>query len=145
MKHWLWSLLSVAVVIMLLATAAIILTSGEKASLQAQEEQGEMKMPKSKLLDHARDDLRAAKAAKGTLIVCCVKPACDMCPLASNMCPCRGNAAKGNPVCGQCKMGWMAGHGRLRNIKPEDVKTGGMEMGIKMRKMRVMMEPEEKK
>jgi hypothetical protein len=127
MKRSMWILLGAVVTVMLVAAALIA--------------QGEI--PKSKEFDQARAALREGKA-KSPHYTCCVKPGCDMCPLAANMCPCAKNLAEGKPVCGECKMGWMAGHGQLQGIKPEDVKMGDMEMGKKMRQMRVMMEPKEK-
>ncbi len=127
MKRSLWILLGAVAMVMLVA--AVLIAQGE--------------IPKSPDLDHARADLRKAKAQGGP-ISCCIKPGCDMCPLAANMCPCAKNLAGGKPVCGECKMGWMVGHGQLQGIKPEDVKMGDMEMGKKMRQMRVMMEPKEK-
>ena len=127
MRRSLWILLGAVAMVMLVA--AVLIAQGE--------------MSKSKEFDQARAALHEGKA-KSQHYACCVKPGCDMCALAANMCPCAKNLAVGKPVCGECKMGWMAGHGQLQDIKPEDVKMGDMEMGKKMRQMRVMMEPKEK-
>ncbi len=110
---------------------------------------GDMKMMGNKQLDKVRADLDAEKKklAKDGQYSCCNAPACDMCALDMNMCPCRTNLKKGEGVCEQCKGGWMAGHGDVEGVKAEDVKSMPAEMskmGYDMRAKMMMMGKEMK-
>ncbi|MBI4547013.1 MAG: heavy-metal-associated domain-containing protein [Ignavibacteriae bacterium] len=127
---------------------ASIEKTGFSASLAepSQEKKGkaEMEMPSSAEFDEARAKLQTGKEklAKDGKYSCCISPSCNFCAIAMNMCPCGMNVTKGEPVCGECKGGWMAGYGAIPDIKPENVKMMppdkakmGYEMRAKMMKM----------
>ena len=54
-------------------------------------------------------------------INCCLKHPCSQCFAVMGGCPCAENLAKGEPVCHECKGGWIAGDGALEGIEAEDV------------------------
>jgi hypothetical protein len=39
------------------------------------------------------------------------------------MCPCAENLHHGDPVCPECWGGWIAGHGRLKDVDPSKVQV----------------------
>ena len=132
-------------------TATLVGEPQEKK--QKKEMGGEMKMVMSPELDQARAQLQAAKEklAKDNKYSCCISPSCNFCAIAMNMCPCGMNVTKGEPVCGECKGGWMAGFGAIPDVKPEDVKMMppdkakmGYEMKAKMMNMAKEMKKEKK-
>lgn len=53
---------------------------------------------------------------------CCVEPSCRMCLFEFEECPCEHNLKKKQPVCGECFDKWHNGRGKIKGIKPEDVK-----------------------
>jgi hypothetical protein len=53
---------------------------------------------------------------------CCVEPSCRMCLFEFEECPCEHNLKKKEPVCGECFDKWHNGRGKIKGIKPEDVK-----------------------
>jgi len=113
----------------------------------------QMEMPMSPEMDQARVQLQSAKEklAKDGKYSCCISPSCNFCAVAMNMCPCGMNVTKGQPVCGECKGGWMSGFGAIPDVKPEDVKMMppdkakmGYEMKAKMMNMAKEMKKEKK-
>lgn len=116
----------------------------------AQEKKGEMKQMGNKDLDKVRSELGEAKKklAREDNYSCCISPSCNFCALAMNMCPCGNNVSKGDPVCGECKGGWMTGYGAIEGIKAEDVKTmppDKMKMAYEMRAKMMLMSKSPKK
>src|ERR1700741_386148 len=77
------------------------------------------------LLSEAKEKLAEAKrtlADEGELS-CCIKDACDMCPLTHGSCDCYEDLKKGKEVCTECYAGWQEGKGTDPKIKRENVKT----------------------
>ncbi|MBI4546537.1 MAG: heavy-metal-associated domain-containing protein [Ignavibacteriae bacterium] len=134
---------------------ASIEKTGFSASLaeppQEKKDKAEMEMPSSSEFDEARAKLQAGKEklAKDGKYSCCISPSCNFCAIAMNMCPCGMNVTKGEPVCGECKGGWMSGYGAIPDIKPENVKImppDKAKMGYEMRaKMMNMAKPTKEK
>ena len=81
-------------------------------------------------LVHIRAELAQVKGdlAEEGVYGCCIRPGCDFCPLAVEKCPCAGNLVKGEGVCGQCKAGWIGGHGQLEGVNADDVQIAPAEM-----------------
>lgn len=76
------------------------------------------------LEDMTRSQLNKYKqvlAQKG-FYSCCVEPSCRMCLFEFEECPCEHNLKKKQPVCGECFDKWHNGRGKIKGIKPEDVK-----------------------
>lgn len=91
---------------------------------------GGMQMPQptaaeKKTLGDLHKQLESFKGnlTKAGKLNCCLKESCDFCPLAAAMCPCEDKVAKGEGVCGECKMGWQAGQGKVPNVNPASVKS----------------------
>lgn len=76
---------------------------------------------------------------------CCNDPACNYCPLVAGKCPCGMNVKTEVGVCGECKMGWDAGNGRVAGVQATQVRTLNKEMLMMMEKMRVMHFPKGQK
>lgn len=117
--------------------------SGITSAAIAQEKKGEMKQTGNKHLDKVRSELGDAKKelAKEDKYSCCISPSCNFCALAMDMCPCGNNVSKGDPVCGECKGGWMTGYGAIDGVKPEEVKTmppDKMKMAYEMRAKKML-------
>lgn len=53
---------------------------------------------------------------------CCVEPSCRMCLFEFEGCPCEHNLKKKEPVCGECFDKWHNGRGKIKGIKPEEVR-----------------------
>jgi len=53
---------------------------------------------------------------------CCLQEGCSECILAHGSCPCYQNLQEGNPVCGQCYVGWQQGRGIDNDFTKDDVK-----------------------
>lgn len=113
----------------------------QEKKMEKKEGMGEMKMMENKELDKIRQDLKAAKRklAKEGHYSCCNAPTCDQCTIAMNMCPCRNNLKKGDPVCGECADGWSVGHGDLEGVDastvkrmPHDMMKGAYDLRAKM-------------
>lgn len=87
-----------------------------------------------KNLDDIRAQLKETKRslAREGKYACCIAPPCDFCAIAIGECPCNDNLSKGDPVCHECKGGWMAGHGVVDEVDPERVKTPPREMNKMM-------------
>ncbi|GEM_PF-3181348 len=61
--------------------------------------------------------------AKEMVYGCCIKPGCNFCSLAGDMCPCAMNLRKGGPVCPECWGGWQVGFGRLEGVDAAKVQV----------------------
>ncbi len=87
-----------------------------------------------KALDKVRADLKDAKRslARDGKYSCCISPSCDFCAISVGQCPCNENLSEGKPVCHECKGGWMAGHGVVEDVNPEEVQTPPKEMNTMM-------------
>jgi len=81
-------------------------------------------------LDQVRATLKSAKRAlaREGKYSCCIMPSCDSCALSVGQCPCNENLSNDDPVCHECKGGWVAGLGAIEGVKPEEVKTPPTEM-----------------
>jgi len=43
--------------------------------------------------------------------------------MPDGQCPCGLNVVEGNPVCHECKGGWLVGDGAIEDIDPEEVEA----------------------
>lgn len=130
----------------LIVAAASLLVGGLALAAQ-QMPQMQMKPlpPKvNKQLMTTRKDLNAVKSELPEL-GCCNDPACNYCPLIAGKCPCGMNVTTDVGVCGECKLGWEAGHGRIAGVQPDQVKTIHGDMLMMMEKMREMSFPKGQK
>ena len=87
--------------------------------------EGKMEMVKSPEMDKIRGDLKKTKSklAKEGHYSCCTKPSCDFCGISMNSCECGDHVLSGKGgVCGECKGGWMTGHGAFPGKNAEDIK-----------------------
>ncbi len=53
---------------------------------------------------------------------CCLQEGCNECILAHGSCPCYNNLQAGDPVCGECYVGWQQGKGIDNDFTKDDVK-----------------------
>ena len=86
---------------------------------------GATEVPLKQIVKDKRQE--AMKAGKYN---CCLKHPCSECLIAMGGCPCRENAEAGNPVCSECKGGWMAGDGAIPDLDAADITAmprGGMD------------------
>ena len=97
--------------------------AAQEKKTEMKQDMGQMKMMENKTLDKIRGELKAEKSilAKAGHYNCCNAPTCDECAIAMNMCPCRDNLKKGDPVCGQCAGGWEAGFGDVEGVDASKV------------------------
>lgn len=130
----------------LFVAAASVLIGGLAIAAQQMQQMPMKPLPPKvdKQLSAARKDLNSVKTQLPEL-GCCNDPACNYCPLISGKCPCGMNVTTDMGVCGECKLGWEAGHGRVANVKPEQVKTIHGDMLMMMEKMREMNFPKGQK
>ena len=129
-------LFSILVVFGSLAVARFDLLNAAAQGMQG------MPMPtaaeKQKLSDlHKRLAAFKADLTKAGKYSCCLKESCDFCALAAAMCPC-GMKVQNEAVCGECKMAWQAGQGKVPNVRASNVKALPDDMAKMMMDMRNM-------
>ncbi|GAC1306477.1 MAG: hypothetical protein NVSMB14_12590 [Isosphaeraceae bacterium] len=110
-------------VLMMVALIALI-AFGTIRALWARQDMP-MKMPMASPRAQAKGNVaraailahqQALKAEK--MYSCCIRPGCSMCSTDADMCPCRMNLAKKQPVCPECWGGWYAGKGDMPEVEP---------------------------
>ena len=57
-----------------------------------------------------------------SLYSCCVADPCDRCALDEQSCDCYNDVKNGKGVCSDCYAGWKQGKGRVKGVKPSQVK-----------------------
>jgi len=57
---------------------------------------------------------------------CCIMPTCNWCLINSKHCACAGHLVKGETVCNGCVVGWKLGHGNVKGVQLENVKSSMM-------------------
>lgn len=84
----------------------------------------EKPLPPIPIEDMTRVQLNEYKQllAKNGFYDCCAEPSCRMCLFELDECPCEHNIKKKQPVCGECYDKWQTGRGKVKGIKPEEVK-----------------------
>lgn len=81
-------------------------------------------LPKEKVKEAKRLLLDAKKQlTREGKYSCCTQEPCNQCQLDHQSCPCEKDIKAGKPVCPECYGGWLRGEGKVKNIKPSDVKT----------------------
>lgn len=126
-----------------LVIVSVILFFASAQSANAQQAmpgmEGKMEKVKSLEMNKIRHDLKETKTklSKEGHYDCCMKPSCDFCGISMNSCVCAKNVRSGKSgVCGECKGGWMTGHGAISGKTADDIKmVSPMEakMGYDMR------------
>ncbi len=54
---------------------------------------------------------------------CCIQDPCNQCLLDHQSCACERAVKAAKAVCPECYGGWQRGEGKIKAIKPSDVKT----------------------
>jgi len=54
---------------------------------------------------------------------CCIQDPCNQCLLDHQSCACERDVKASKAVCPECYGGWQRGEGKIKNIKPSEVKT----------------------
>lgn len=117
-----------SILLLLFTLGHFFLGTGKSQIAVAQEKQEKAKPQPTKEEEqikkiHKDIDKVKAELMKTQKYGCCINPGCDFCPLAVAMCPCMINAAKKQPVCPECKAGWVSGQGQIPGLKNEDIKS----------------------
>ena len=130
--------------LLVIVSVILVIASAQSANAQQamqamQGMEGKMEMVKSPEMNKIRHDLKETKTklSKEGHYDCCMKPSCDFCGISMNSCVCANNVRSGKGgVCGECKGGWMTGHGAISGKTADDIKmVSPMEakMGYEMR------------
>jgi hypothetical protein len=119
-------LLFISSILLLLLALGLFFFETGKAQIAVAQEKGKAQPSKEEeQIKKIHKDIDKVKAElmKTQKYGCCINPGCDFCPLAAAMCPCMINAAKKQPVCPECKAGWVSGQGQIPGLKNEDIKS----------------------
>ena len=130
--------------LLVLVIAILVFGSAQNANAQQamqgmQGMEGKMEMVKSPEMNKIRHDLKKTKTklSKAGHYDCCNQPSCDFCAISMNSCECANHVRTGKGgVCGECKGGWMTGHGAISGKTADDIKMVSPEeakMGYDMR------------
>lgn len=115
MKRILIVLLTVGFTICVFSQSPVPSSSSNARHVQTTKEK--VREAKRLMLDAKKQLAREGKYS------CCIQDPCNQCLLDHQSCPCESNVKTGKPVCSECYGGWQRGEGKVKNIKPSDVKT----------------------
>lgn len=120
--------LAVLTIASAILAAGLLVLFTAPTSVSAQAMQG-MSMPQptaaeKKTLMELHKQMESFKSGlvRAGKYACCIQDGCNFCASAAAMCPCGDKVSKGEAVCGECKMGWQAGLGRVKNVNAASVK-----------------------
>lgn len=110
-------------VVLMIVVVGLIVFGAIEALWARQDMPMKMPMPSPKAQAKGNAARAAMLAHQQTLKAekmysCCIRPGCAMCSTDADMCPCRMNLAKKQPVCPECWGGWYAGKGDMPEVDP---------------------------